>query len=179
MRAERCRDHYHSICRVSALLHTVHWCMHAWGERQLGASWKRQRGPTANMEHGCMARKSLHGRRQHVMIGWGFRDRSRCFCVRSRAAGCLVFETDVIVGRRETRRSVKRSSSQLMQRMCFVPLQESMKKFPGKSLQLSIGQLISVAGLTGVWCAYSAGGHIPDFRWGASALRFVFFCHTL
>lgn len=38
-----------------------------------------------------------------------------------------------------------------------------MHKFPGKSLQLSIGQLITVAGLTGLWCAYSAGGHLPDF----------------
>lgn len=43
-------------------------------------------------------------------------------------------------------------------------VQHYMEKFPGKSLQLSIGQLISVAGLTGIWCAYSAGGHLPDFR---------------
>eukprot|EP00904_Undaria_pinnatifida_P005012 jgi/Undpi1/1640/HiC_scaffold_11.g05030.m1 len=35
--------------------------------------------------------------------------------------------------------------------------------FPGKSLQLSIGQLISVAGLTGVWCTFAAGGQAPDF----------------
>lgn len=40
-----------------------------------------------------------------------------------------------------------------------------MKEFPGKSLQLSIGQLISVAGLTGIWCAVASGGHMPDFRW--------------
>ena len=40
-----------------------------------------------------------------------------------------------------------------------------MKQFPGKSLQLSIGQLISVAGLTGVWCTFASGGHVPDFRW--------------
>lgn len=42
--------------------------------------------------------------------------------------------------------------------------QHYMKEFPGKSLQLSIGQLISVAGLTGIWCAVASGGHMPDFR---------------
>ena len=43
--------------------------------------------------------------------------------------------------------------------------QHHMNNFPGKSLQLSIGQLISVAGLTGIWCAFASGGHLPDFRW--------------
>lgn len=39
-----------------------------------------------------------------------------------------------------------------------------MRKFPGQSLQLSIGQLVTIAAATGVWCAWSAGGHLPDFR---------------
>lgn len=58
----------------------------------------------------------------------------------------------------------------LMSSSCFpngasLWVQHYMEKFPGKSLQLSIGQLISVAGLTGLWCAYSTGGHLPDVRW--------------
>ncbi|CBJ33735.1 Inner membrane transport protein yicL [Ectocarpus siliculosus] len=36
-------------------------------------------------------------------------------------------------------------------------------EFPGKSLQLSIEQLISVAALTGIWCIFSAGGHLAGF----------------
>ncbi|CAM9486055.1 unnamed protein product [Ectocarpus fasciculatus] len=47
--------------------------------------------------------------------------------------------------------------------VAFTRIEHYMEKFPGKSLQLSIGQLISVAALTGIWCTFSAGGHLPDF----------------
>ncbi|CAM9269168.1 unnamed protein product [Scytosiphon promiscuus] len=47
--------------------------------------------------------------------------------------------------------------------VAFTRIEHYMEKFPGKSLQLSIGQLLSVAGLTGIWCVFSAGGHLPDF----------------
>ncbi|CAM9218345.1 unnamed protein product [Choristocarpus tenellus] len=47
--------------------------------------------------------------------------------------------------------------------VAFTRIEHYMEKFPGKSLQLSIGQLFSVALLTGIWCIQSSWGHIPDF----------------
>ncbi|CAN0087423.1 unnamed protein product [Discosporangium mesarthrocarpum] len=47
--------------------------------------------------------------------------------------------------------------------MAFTRIEHYMEKFPGKSMQLSIGQLLSVAILSCVWCLTSNGGHIPDF----------------
>ena len=63
-----------------------------------------------------------------------------------------------------TRHKYNKFTSSCSSALRFMSVQHYMEKFPGKSLQLSIGQLISVAGLTGLWCTYSAGGHLPDFR---------------